>query len=329
MTRFQHRMRSNDGQVIVFVAALFMVLFGIAALVIDGGRWFQTHRHLQTAADAAALAGVQSLPSDPSGASSIANTYAQNNFSGVTASVSVPPGSPLPSVCNSGAPYNCIRVVTSKSVPGTFAKFFAALRGYTFGDRNANAHATAAVTVPQFMKNVAPIAVKNTVACTVPSCYGTTKTVSFNESAVASSTIGLINLTCHDTALPACANNNNVGATDLKNWILNGYPDALPSGQWYGVKTGQNVGPIKQGLDAQVGTPLFFPVFDTTSNIGSTYYFHIIGWASFVIDQVVSWTPSTKTLKGHFVTFTTSDLPAGVPPTSSNDFGVHILSLVE
>jgi Flp pilus assembly protein TadG len=327
VTRTVDRARSEDGQVIVFVVALFLVLFGIAALVIDGGRWFQTHRHLQTAADAAALAGVQALPSDPSGASSIASTYAENNFSGVTATVSVPP-SPLPSSCASSPP-NCVRVVTSKTVPGTFAKFFAALRGAVFGDRSESARATAAVTVPANFKNVAPIAVKNTVACIVPSCFGTTKTVSFDESAVASSTIGLINLTCHATSLPACVNNNNVGATDLRDWIINGDPDALPSGQWYGVKTGQNVGPIKQGLDAMVGVPLFFPVFDTTSSIGSVWYFHIIGWSSFVIDQVVSWSPSNKQLRGHFVTFTTSTLPAGVPPTSSNDFGVHILTLVE
>ena len=328
MTRALGRARSDDGQVVVLVVALLFVFFGIAALVIDGGRWFQTHRHLQTAADAAALAGVQALPSDPSGAASIANTYAQNNFNGVTASVSVPP-SPLPSACSGSAPYNCIRVVTSTTVPGTFAKFFAALRGYVFSDRNPTARATAAVTVPASFKNVAPIAVKNTVACIVPSCFNTSKTVSFDESAVASSTIGLINLTCHDPSLPACANNNNVGAQDLKDWILNGFAPELPSSQWYGVKTGQNVGPIKQGLDARTGVPLFFPVFDTTQNIGSVWYFHIIGWSAFVIDQVVSWSPSDKTLRGHFVTFTTSDLPAGVPPNGSNDFGVHILSLVE
>ena len=328
MTHRFDRVRAENGQVIVLVVALFLVLFGIAALVIDGGRWFQSHRHLQTAADAAALAGVQALPSDPGGASSVASTYAQNNFSGVGAAISIPPSGSLPASCSSSAPYNCIRVVTSKSVPGTFARFFAALRGAAFGDRNENASATAAVTVPANMKNVAPIAIKNTVACTVPSCYGTTKTVSFDESAVASSTIGLINLTCHNTTLPGCANNNNVGATDLRDWILNGFADALPSGQWYGVKTGQNVGPIKQGLDARVGVPLFFPVFDTTSQIGSVWYFHIIGWSAFVIDQVVSWSPSTKTLRGHFVTYTTSDLPAGLPPSSSNDFGVHILSLV-
>jgi Flp pilus assembly protein TadG len=322
------RASSSEGQVIVFVVAIFFVLFGIAALVIDGGRWIQTHRHLQTAADAAALAAVQNLPSDPGGAASVAATYAQSNYSGVTAAVSIPP-SPLPASCSGSPPYNCVKVVTSTTVPGTFAKFFAALRGYTFGDRAENARATAAVTVPSLFKNVAPVAVKNTVACTIPSCFNTSKTVSFDESNVASSTIGLINLTCHATALPACVNNNNVGATDLRDWIINGDPDALPSGQWYGVKTGQNVGPIKQGFDTTLGTRLFFPVFDTTSSMGSVWYFHIIGWSAFVVDQVVSWTPSTKTLRGHFVAFTTSDLPAGTPPTSGNDFGVHILTLVE
>jgi Putative Flp pilus-assembly TadE/G-like len=329
MTHRFDRVRAENGQVIVLVVALFLVLFGIAALVIDGGRWFQTHRHLQTAADAAALAGVQALPSDPAGASSAASTYAQNNFSGATASISIPPGSPLPSVCNSGAPYNCIRVTTSTTVPGTFAKFFARLRGYVFGDRNESARATAAVTVPANMKAVAPIAVKNTVACQVDSCFNTTKTVSFDESNVASSTIGLIDLTCHSTVSTACPWNAGVGASELKGWIESGYPDALPSNQWYGVKTGQNVGPIKQGFTDKLGQPLYFPVFDQTANAGPVWYFHIIGWSLFVIDQVVSWTPSNKTLQGHFIKFTTSDLPAGLPPSSSNDFGVHILSLVE
>jgi Putative Flp pilus-assembly TadE/G-like len=321
--------RSSDGQVVVLVVALLVVFFGIAALVIDGGRWFQTHRHLQTAADAAALAGVQALPSDPSGATSIASTYAQNNFSGVTASVSIPPSSPLPSSCSASPPYNCIRVQTSKSVPGTFAKFFAALRGATFGDRNENARATAAVTVPSMMKAVAPVAVKNTIACQVDSCFNTTKTVSFDESNVASSTIGLIDLTCHSTVSTACPWNAGVGAQELKGWIESGYPDALPSNQWYGVKTGQNIGPIKQGFTDTLGQPLYFPVFDQTASAGPVWYFHIIGWSLFVVDSVDSWSPSNKQLTGHFIKFTTSDLPAGLPPTSSNDFGVHILSLVE
>lgn len=318
MTRIAAHLRSHEGQAIVLVVAILSILIGMAALVIDGGRWWQTQRHLQTAADAAALAGVQSLPSDTSGATNYANTYTGTNFSGASAAISFP-SSPSPCGVN-----NCIRVVASKSAPGTLAKVY----GSIFNTVNVSARATAAVTVPAEMKNVAPIAVKNTVACQTTSCYGQTKTVSFDESNVSSSTIGLIDLTCHSTISTACPSNSGIGASQLKDWILNGYPDALPSGQWYGVKTGQTVGPIKQALTDRIGTPLFFPVFDTVANAGPVFYFHITGWALFVIDTVNSWTPSQKQLTGHFTAYTTSDLPAGLPPDSTNDFGVHILSLV-
>lgn len=314
------RLAHEDGQVIVFVVAILTVLIGISALVIDGGHWFHTQRHLQTAADAAALAGVQNLPSDPSGASGIASSYAQDNYLGSATAITFPTTPSPPCGVN-----NCIRVVATKTAPGTLARIY----GAVFDNVNVSARAMAAVTVPSTFKNVAPVAVKNTIACTVPSCFNTSKTVSFDESSVASSTIGLLNLTCHATSLPACINNNNVGATELRDWIISGFVDELPSGQWYGVKTGQNVGPIKQGFDAKLGVRLFFPVFDNTQNIGSVWYFHVIGWSAFVIDQVVSWSPSDKRLRGHFVSFTTSDLPAGVPPTAGNDFGVHILTLVE
>ena len=316
-------LRGQDGQAIVLLIAILSVLVGFGGLVLDGGRWFHMQRRLQTAADAAALAAVQDLPSASTAvATTDANQYAQTNYNGAIAAVTFPQ---TPTSTCSTVTFSCVRVVASKTAPLTLTKVLKPL----LSNVTVSAKAMAAVTIPTMFKNVAPVAVKNTVACTTPSCFGTSKTVSFDESSVASSTIGLINLTCHATALPACANNNNVGATDLRDWIINGFADALPSGQWYGVKTGQNVGPIKQGFDAQIGVKLFFPVFDQTQSIGSVWYFHIIGWSAFVIDQVVSWSPSTKTLRGHFVTFTTSDLPAGTPPSGSNDFGVRVLSLVE
>ena len=40
----------------------------MGALVIDGGSWFRAQRHLQTSADAAALAGAQDLPFAGNGA---------------------------------------------------------------------------------------------------------------------------------------------------------------------------------------------------------------------------------------------------------------------
>jgi Flp pilus assembly protein TadG len=320
VTKRLRGLRAERGQVIAFLSVILTVLIGFGALVLDGGRWIHANRRLQTAADAAALAGVQNLPSDPSSASSVASTYAQTNYSGASAAITFPATPSPPCGTNS-----CIRVVASKSAPGMLAKIF----GAAFSTVTVSAKAMAAVTVPSMMKNVAPIAVKNTVACTSSACYGQSKIVSFDESSVASSTIGLIDLSCHSTSSTACPSNNNVGAQQLKDWIINGYADALPSNQWYGVKTGQNIGPIKQGFDAKLGVPLFFPVFDQTANAGPVWYFHIIGWSAFVVDAVVSWSPSDKRLRGHFVTFTTSDLPAGLPPDPTNDFGVHILTLVE
>ena len=239
MKRLARVFGADDAQALVFVIAILAVLLGIGALVIDGGKWMQTQRQLQTAADAAALAGVLALPSSTSSATSFANTYVQNNYSGASAAITYPTSTSPPCGVNS-----CIRVVASKPAPGTLAKIY----GSVFNSVNVTAKATAAVTVPSMMKNVAPMAVLNTVACTVPSCYGQTKTVNFDDSHVTSSTIGLIDLSCHSTASTACPSNAGVGAAVLKGWIESGYPNALPSGQWYNVKTGQTIGPIKQGL---------------------------------------------------------------------------------
>jgi hypothetical protein len=49
--------RSESGQVIVFLAAGFILLMAIVALAIDGGMIYSDRRHAQNAADAAALAG--------------------------------------------------------------------------------------------------------------------------------------------------------------------------------------------------------------------------------------------------------------------------------
>ena len=56
------RLRRDDGQSLIVVAVILVVLLGMAGLVIDVGELYVTQRHLQTAADAAALAAAQDLP---------------------------------------------------------------------------------------------------------------------------------------------------------------------------------------------------------------------------------------------------------------------------
>src|SRR5438552_18732472 len=59
-----------------------VVIMGMAAFVIDVGNWYHTRRRLQGTADAAALAGAQRLPNSPSGAQTMALSYANQNGGG-------------------------------------------------------------------------------------------------------------------------------------------------------------------------------------------------------------------------------------------------------
>jgi Flp pilus assembly protein TadG len=49
--------QNESGQVMAFLAIIFVVLLGFAALAIDGGMLFSDRRHAQNAADASSLAG--------------------------------------------------------------------------------------------------------------------------------------------------------------------------------------------------------------------------------------------------------------------------------
>jgi Flp pilus assembly protein TadG len=315
------RLRGERGQAIVFSVFALLTLVGMAAIVIDGGRWFQAQRHLQTAADAAALAGAQDLPNE-SNAGLTATAYSQQNYAGAGATSTFPTDSP----CSLHA---CIDVAAVTTAPGFLAKIY----GSVFSTVTVRAHARAMVSVPLWMKNVAPIAVRDTAACAVtnPGCYGQTVTVNFNESQVTTSTIGLINVKCYSDAETGC-DGGQTGGSELKDEIecTPCYPNALPANKWYGVKTGETVGPVKQGLQdaADRGQILLFPVFDQVGNAGRA--FHIIGWAAFVIDpNGVTWTSQNRQLTGHFITFIATDLAAGDPISGATDYGVHTITLTQ
>jgi hypothetical protein len=61
------------------VAALAVVLLAFAAVAVDAGAFYSERRQMQTGADAAALAGVQDLPNDPTSAVAVAEAYASVN----------------------------------------------------------------------------------------------------------------------------------------------------------------------------------------------------------------------------------------------------------
>ena len=83
-SRLSRRRGDDRGAVLVIVALLLPLIMGTAALVIDVGFWYLTQAQLQAAADAAALAGAQQLPSSPSSAQAYAQSLAAKNVSGAT-----------------------------------------------------------------------------------------------------------------------------------------------------------------------------------------------------------------------------------------------------
>lgn len=85
------RLASEErGVTIILVALMLLVLLGFAAMAIDVGELLWNRRALQNAVDAAALAGVRELPSNPPLAQQVALDYAAaNGFSNASGQVSV------------------------------------------------------------------------------------------------------------------------------------------------------------------------------------------------------------------------------------------------
>src|SRR5919202_586507 len=88
--------RAERGQVLVLVAAMLVLLLGVAAIAIDVGYAYYGKRALQVSADAAALAGAAELPNQAN-AKSVALQFSassggkneRRNIPGVETSVGI------------------------------------------------------------------------------------------------------------------------------------------------------------------------------------------------------------------------------------------------
>ncbi len=112
------RLRAESGQATVLFALAAVALLSVASLSLDAGRAYITTQQLKSAADAAALAGGQDLPSDPTAAVSVAmTTAAENGVPSQDVSVQI------------NAQDNIITVTTRGDIPYYFASLFGIDRG--------------------------------------------------------------------------------------------------------------------------------------------------------------------------------------------------------
>jgi Flp pilus assembly protein TadG len=311
------KLRESAGQTIVFTIIAMSSVLGMTAFVLDLGSWFRSQRDLQAVADAAALAGAQSLPDDPGTA--VAQAIANANKNGFTlASGGI-------TISSNIRPNDTIKVHVGRTAPSFFAKVI----GVNGADVGANATADAE-NISQ-ARYVAPIAVDyqhpllgcskggGAIACNPT--YGVETTLNLVDLKSGGSSgagnFGLVDLT---------NSNGSVGSTDLADWIEYGYGDSLPLGNYDGVpSTKYHDSQMRDALDIRSGDVLLFPVYDKITGPGSNAVYHVIGWVGFRVDSFDTQSQN-GTLTGQFVRFIAQGLDSS--DSTQADFGVKKVTLV-
>lgn len=141
MKKLKKIVKNEDGQALVFFALLLVVLLGVAALVVDVGMMRVTKVEMQTAADAAALAGAQDLLNGGD-AEGTAVYYAEKNGAENT----MLPEQEDPTK---------IEVVCTKNVNYTFARILG------FEKKEVSARAVADISSVKSASGVVPLGVES------------------------------------------------------------------------------------------------------------------------------------------------------------------------
>ncbi|MGH9562703.1 MAG: pilus assembly protein TadG-related protein, partial [Terracidiphilus sp.] len=124
----------ESGQIIYLATIVLVVLLGFSALAVDIGMLYSTKRRMQTAADAAAIAGATALRDGQDYTKAAGDTTSFNGFTNSQNDVAVTVSEPtLPAPYPSGVTY--VEVDITQSVPTYFLRAL----GYTSMNVSARA----------------------------------------------------------------------------------------------------------------------------------------------------------------------------------------------
>ena len=286
----------------------------MAGLVIDVGAWYHQQRAEQATADAAALAGAQALPDDPSNAVALAVQYANANGAGLTANDVT--------ISTDRVPDDTIAVHVGKAAPTFFTRLF--------GVDSLAIHAFAAArsdTVSS-AEYVAPIAVSSQqpmLQCTPPPCPDPTE-IDLLDLKQKGSSDAAGNFSLLDLRIGA---NGSRGDSTLADWMQKGYDQNMPLGIYTSVPGAMfNGSQFDAALQDRVGSEVLFPVYrPPITQSGSNAQFNIIGGVGF---QISGWSGQGNSGKvfGSFTRFVAQGIQASNPGDQS-DFGVRSIQLVQ
>jgi hypothetical protein len=295
-------MRSERGQAIVLSVVALTSLMGMSAFVVDAGSWFRTHRQMQLAADAAALAGAQALPQYPDDARSLAEDYAETNN-----------GSPTEVDFSSAVRPNDTISVRSRAVaPGFFSRVLG------FDSITVSAAGSARAAPPAAARYVAPFGVDRAHSLlSGGGCPCWDESTSLDLKKTGPGAFRVLNLD---------GSRGGIGQQTLAGWILEGYDGLMDLG-WYYSDPGAKFNPseVQDALDARIGDEVLFPVYDDVRGSGSNFEYHVVGFVGFLLSGYDA-RGTNGLLFGSFTTVTWEGVQS--ESASDPDFGAHVISLV-
>jgi Flp pilus assembly protein TadG len=309
------RLNDQRGQAFVMTAISMVMVCAMAALVLDVGHWFRDKRRLQGTADAAALAGAQQLPENPSGAKSLAQTYANKNGGDVAGANIV--------VSSIYGANDTIAVKGQRSDPGIFSR--------VLGLTSATISAKAKVRVgnPISVMHVAPMVVR----CNHPliqNCnnngnlpqYNVPTTLDYDPMG-APGAFGMLNLN---------KGGGTPGSSEEADWILKGFDAWLDVNKDYNSDPGAKFSSsqVQSALDDRMRNDpvLLFPVYERLTGTGQNAKYFIIGWVGFHLTSYVAH-GNNATLSGYFTTYIARGILASGGPGNATNFGVKSIQLIE
>lgn len=338
----------DEGAVIIWVAIMMVVLFGVGALVIDIGALYVERRQLQNGADAAALAVAQDCAEGECGAdggSALAQTYANLNANDDVSAIEsgTPCGSdPDLPACTDGAPSGVdgatgwVRVGTSTEtadggdeVSFVLAPIISALTGRTV---RANA---AAAWGPMGGGPATPLVFSQ---CEWEALGGNLADGTFPT--------GLATITFHGTNPSSVDCPIGPSGLDLPGGfgrvIAPTCEASLEAGQWASVDTGANLA-AECDVQSWQNQVVLIAVFDETNGLtGANGAYRIAGFVGFRVlgyrivasgggggvqtfGSCTPDSPSDQYLCGEFTLATTDGSQFG----TGADFGARIIKMVE
>lgn len=294
----------QDGNVAVLAAFMLVVLLGMTAVVVDGGKVYAVKMHLQKMANTAVLSGAQELTTTENNVRNVANQIL--SIHGETASL----------IDLSVTMKDRTTAVLKKVVDVPMAKVIG------FDKVPISVKATAKIEAMGAATGAAPIGIDESVVLQ----YGQTYHLKVDEADATNGNFGVITL-------------GNTGSDTYESNLTNGYKGMLSVGDVIDTETGNKAGATRDAVQARINKSpyipgdmshlddpriLLIPVYKAHNYTGGQIkQIEITGFAYFYLSEPMDY--NTKEVIGVFIQRT----GIGFAKPGAVNRGAYVIKLTE